>query len=160
MTNVISKQTWNQCRKNECAPINLHTKTGATTYQHVSQKQSDDDTYRFPEGNETAWTSSWQAGHGTGTRPSPSSKNNKRWWAHFDEEGKCPQERTLTQDYLLRLFGQSLWGMTRLKAIPQQCSPPHQQGQAWTAHWWWWPCAKLDEKPSSLKFLLLSGGSQ
>ena len=37
----------------------------------------DEDTYRFLEGDETACISSERAGHGTGTRPSPSSKTAK-----------------------------------------------------------------------------------
>ena len=53
------------------------TQSGATMYQHVSYWQCDDDTYRFLEGDETAWVSSGQAGHGTSTRPSSSPKTIK-----------------------------------------------------------------------------------
>ena len=41
-------------------------------------------------------------------------------------QGKDLQGKTLPQDYLLRLRGQSLSGMTQSRAIPQQSLPPRQ----------------------------------
>ena len=75
-------------------------------------------------------------------------------------QAKYPQEKTLPQDHLLRLCGQSLLGVTQLRAIRQQCLPPPRLGLALTDRLWWWPCAMLDEKPSSPEFLPLSSDSQ
>ena len=56
--------------------------------------QCDDDTYRFLEGDETAWISSAQAGHCTGTRPSSSSKTTRGdGHIHLRNAGKYQQER-------------------------------------------------------------------
>ena len=75
-------------------------------------------------------------------------------------QAKYPQGKTLPQAYLLRLCAQFLWGMTQSRAIPQQCLQPSWLDLALTDCLWWWPCATLDEKPSSLEFQLLSTGSQ
>ena len=82
------------------------------------------------------------------------------WSAHLHDAGKNPQGKTLPQDYLLRLCGQFLWDMTQSRATPRQCLQPGWLTLAVTDRLWWWPCAKLDEKPSSLKFLPLSDDSQ
>ena len=60
-----------------------------------------------------------------------------------------PQRKTLPQDYLHRLCGQTPSSTTPPVALPQQCLPPHQQGQAWRDRWWWWLWAMQDETPSS-----------
>ena len=75
-------------------------------------------------------------------------------------QAKYPQGKTLPQDYILRLCGQSLLGMTQSRAIPQQCLPQSRLGLALTDRLWWWPCATLDEKSSSPDFLPLSSRSQ
>ena len=75
-------------------------------------------------------------------------------------QAKYPQGKTLPQDYLLRLCAQLLRGMAQSRAIPQQCLQPRWLDLALTDCLWWWPCATLDEKPSSLEFQLLSTGSQ
>ena len=75
-------------------------------------------------------------------------------------QAKNPEGKTLPQDYLLCLCGQSLLGMPQSRAIPQQCLPPPRLGLALTDRLWWWHCAMLDEKPSSHEFLPLSSGSQ
>ena len=75
-------------------------------------------------------------------------------------QAKYPQGKNLPQDYLLRLCGQFLWVMTQSKAIPQQCLQPRWLALALRDRLWWWHCAKLDEKPSSLEFLPLLNGSQ
>ena len=143
----------------ECAPINWRTYSGAITYQHGSYWQCNDDTYRFLEGDETAGNSYGRAGHGTGTRPSPSFKKNKRDGNTSTMQAKYPQGKTLPHDYLLRLCGQFFWGMTQWRAIPQQCLQPRWLALALTSRLWWWLCAKLDEKPSSLDFPPLLNGS-
>ena len=87
-------------------------------------------------------------------------KTTKGDWHTSMMQAKYPQEKTLPQDYLLRLWGQFLWVTTQSGAIPQQCLPPRWLVLALTDRLWWWLCATLDEKPSSLEFLLLSTGSQ
>ena len=47
-------------------------------------------------------------------------------------QAKYPQGKTLPQDYLLRLCGQSVLGMTQSRAIPQQSLPPPRLGLALT----------------------------
>ena len=75
-------------------------------------------------------------------------------------QANFPHGKTLPQDYLLRLCGQCLLGMTQSRAIPQQCLSPPRLGLASTDRLWCWLWATLDEKPSSPDFLPLSSGSQ
>ena len=75
-------------------------------------------------------------------------------------QAKYAEGKTSPQDYLLCLGAQFLQGKTQSSAIPQQCLQQRWPDLALTDCLWWWPWATLDEKPSSLEFLLLSTGSQ
>ena len=75
-------------------------------------------------------------------------------------QAKNLQGKTLPQDYLLRLCGQSLLGMTQSRAIPQQWLPPPRLGLTLRDRLWWWPCTTLEKKPSSSDFQPLSSGLQ
>ena len=59
-------------------------------------------------------------------------KNNKSEGYTSTMQAKYSQEKTLPQDYLLRLCGQSFLGMTQSRDTPQQCLPPPRLGLALT----------------------------
>ena len=68
-----------------------------------------------------------------------------------------PYHKTISFVFAASFF--EVW-LTQSRAIPQQCLQPRWLTLALTNHLWWWSCETLDEKPSSLNFLLLSNDSQ
>ena len=118
----------------------------------------DEDSYRLVEEDGTAWISCDQTDRDTKTRPSPSSKRQRKDEHIYVMQTKNPQWKILPQDYLHHLCGQSLSGMTQLTAIPQQYSPPHRRGLAWRGRSLWWLSAMRDETPSNLETLHPSNG--
>ena len=71
-------------------------------------------------------------------------------------ELKFPQWKTLPQDYLHHLCGQSLSGMIPLMAILQQYSPPHRLNLAWRGRLKRWPFANREKTLSTRKSLRIS----
>ena len=70
--------------------------SGTIMYQDGSHWGYDHDTYRFLEEDGTAWISCGQGDCVTDTRPSPSSKATKKWWAYLYDANKTPAVKDLT----------------------------------------------------------------